>query len=185
LGTISAVKWRIIQLGVFLLVGAVVNVAVAWGCLNAGMYAAPRWVSESRAQVLLDSFGVARPEHISVSTEGQAAGSWTAIIAYGPRTEVGTYVELRRSGWPTWSFQSMRTPPLFRISSEELLHPIWPGFAINTVFYAAICWLLFAAPFAVRRRRRIKRGLCQSCAYPVGTSDVCTECGRPIQPRIA
>jgi hypothetical protein len=60
------------------------------------------------------------------------------------------------------------------------LRPLWPGFAINTLFYAAILWLLFAAPFALRRRRRIARGLCPACAYPVGVSPVCTECGRPV-----
>jgi len=61
------------------------------------------------------------------------------------------------------------------------LQPIWPGFAINTLLYAAILWLLFAAPFALRRRSRIKRGLCPACAYPVGKSDVCTECGTPVK----
>ena len=69
---------------------------------------------------------------------------------------------------------------------------LWPGFAINTVFYAVILWLLFAAPFALRRRRRIKRGLCPKCAYdlrgsrrgphpnplPEGEGEtVCPECG--------
>ncbi|MCI0362376.1 MAG: hypothetical protein L0219_00750 [Phycisphaerales bacterium] len=61
--------------------------------------------------------------------------------------------------------------------------PIWPGFAINTIFYAAILWggwLLFAAPGLVRRRRRIKRGLCPACAYPIGASATCTECGKAI-----
>ena len=60
------------------------------------------------------------------------------------------------------------------------VRPLWPGFAINTLFYAAILWLLFAAPFALRRRRRIKRGLCPKCAYPVGTNARCTECGKPL-----
>jgi hypothetical protein len=63
------------------------------------------------------------------------------------------------------------------------LRPIWPGFAINTLFYSGVLWggwLLLAAPFALRRRRRIKRGLCPACAYPVGGSDVCTECGKPV-----
>jgi hypothetical protein len=57
------------------------------------------------------------------------------------------------------------------------IRPIWPGFAINTIFYAAILWLLFAAPPTIRRWRRIKRGLCPACAYPIGSSDKCTECG--------
>jgi hypothetical protein len=58
--------------------------------------------------------------------------------------------------------------------------PLWPGFAINTMFYAAILWLLFAAPFAVRRRRRIKRGLCVACGYDLKglpTAAQCPECG--------
>jgi hypothetical protein len=56
----------------------------------------------------------------------------------------------------------------------------WPGFAINTIFYAAILWVLFAVPLALRRRRRLKRGQCPACAYPIGTSEVCTECGKSI-----
>jgi len=61
--------------------------------------------------------------------------------------------------------------------------PIWPGFAINTIFYAAIVWIIFVAPFALRRFRRIKRGLCPACAYPIGSSAVCTECGVTVTPR--
>ena len=34
---------------------------------------------------------------------------------------------------------------------------IWPGFAINTIFYAAILWLLVCGPFALRRHIRRKR----------------------------
>jgi len=60
------------------------------------------------------------------------------------------------------------------------LMPLWPGFAINMLFYAAILWGVFAAPFALRRRRRVKRGLCPACAYPIGDSPVCTECGRAV-----
>jgi hypothetical protein len=59
--------------------------------------------------------------------------------------------------------------------------PIWPGFAINTVFYAVILWVVFAAPFALRRRKRMRRGLCPACAYPVGDSEVCTECGAAVR----
>ena len=39
------------------------------------------------------------------------------------------------------------------------------GFAINTIFYAAIVWMLFAVPGAVRRRVRIRCGQCASCGY--------------------
>ncbi len=65
------------------------------------------------------------------------------------------------------------------------LRPLWPGFAINALFYAAILWLAFAAPFALRRRLRIKRGLCPRCAYDLhgsapGSSN-CPECGEPLR----
>jgi hypothetical protein len=77
---------------------------------------------------------------------------------------------------------SLDRPRLLGGSSFRMLawNPLWPGFAINTIFYAAILWMLFAAPFALRRRRRIKRGLCPKCAYPVGARDVCTECGASL-----
>ena len=54
-------------------------------------------------------------------------------------------------------------------------------FAINTVFYGVILWGLFTAPFALRRRRRIKRGLSPQCAYPVGINERCTECGAAVK----
>jgi hypothetical protein len=62
------------------------------------------------------------------------------------------------------------------------LRPIWPGFAINTVFYATILWLLFVGPFALRRWRRMKRGLCPKCGYDLrgsapSDSAMCPECG--------
>jgi hypothetical protein len=57
--------------------------------------------------------------------------------------------------------------------------PLGLGFALNTIFYAAILWLLFAAPGRIRRWRRIARGRCPHCGYPVGASSVCTECGKP------
>jgi len=53
------------------------------------------------------------------------------------------------------------------------------------IFYAAILWLLFAAPFAWRRRRRIKRGLCPACAYDLrgrgSDSKTCPECGKAVK----
>ncbi len=63
------------------------------------------------------------------------------------------------------------------------LRPLWPGFAINTLFYATILWLLIPGPFALRRFLRMRRGLCPKCAYPMGESSVCTECGKPLPTR--
>ena len=59
------------------------------------------------------------------------------------------------------------------------LHPIWPGFLINTIFYAAILWLLALVPFTACRLVRRKRGLCIKCAYDLrgDFSAGCPECG--------
>ena len=61
------------------------------------------------------------------------------------------------------------------------LRPIWPGFAINTVFYAAILWIPFAMTGVVRRRIRAHRGRCTACGYDLrgrGTDQkLCPECG--------
>ena len=56
---------------------------------------------------------------------------------------------------------------------------VWPGFAINTIFYAAILWLLTFGPFIARRYIRHKRGYCIMCGYDLrGTSGGgCPECG--------
>jgi predicted amidophosphoribosyltransferase len=54
---------------------------------------------------------------------------------------------------------------------------------VNVTFYAVLLWLPFFGVGVLRRRRRISRGLCPSCTYPIGTSGVCTECGRELPKR--
>ena len=62
------------------------------------------------------------------------------------------------------------------------LIPVWPGFAVNTLLYAAALWLLCAIPLHVRRRVRMKRGRCPACGYELrgSASDVCSECGAAV-----
>ena len=60
--------------------------------------------------------------------------------------------------------------------------PIWPGFSINTIFYAAIVWMLFVFPLVLRRHVRRKRGQCAACGYSLrkNVSEKCPECGVAI-----
>lgn len=60
------------------------------------------------------------------------------------------------------------------------LLPLLPGLAVNTVLYAVILWLGLAFPFIVRRHRRKRRNLCPCCAYPIGQSATCSECGQAL-----
>ena len=68
------------------------------------------------------------------------------------------------------------------------LLPLWPGFAINTIFYAAILALLFYGPGKVRRFVRVRRYRCPACAYLIapGTcaSGLCSECGAALPKRL-
>jgi hypothetical protein len=59
------------------------------------------------------------------------------------------------------------------------LRPIWTGFAVNTIFYATILWLLTLGPFTARRMIRRKRGRCLKCGYDLrgNLSPGCPECG--------
>ena len=107
-------------------------------------------------------------------------------------------------GWPAHSMRDLVVHPrAHRTASHQCgwrvakaiasdlylpLRPIWPGFAVNTVFYAAVLWFLWMTPFAVRRwwgGRRIRRGLCPKCGYDLRGSpphaDACPECGARLE----
>ncbi len=191
-------KRPLLIIGMFLLLGAVVNVAVAWGCA--------RW---PRSAVYLG------PEDHQVLPSSRDVGWWNRHVLPLFDAEIADLydsrdlgVEMRTffgidsnqrtvcaahvlSGWParsmsgeTWdAFVPGQQPKwsnrraMFVVRAFIPLRPIWPGFAVNSIFYAAILWLLIPGPFVLRRFVRLKRGLCPKCAYPMGESSVCTECG--------
>ncbi len=222
---------------VFLLLGAIVNVAVAWGCTwwppvfhNWDEYAQGLtrhgegfndwFVDVSRVRGWKQVFsrwwttGASTFENADLPQQADAVlPPWASSARPRgndpPDMEVFIIVDAR--GWPALSMKSSyesrqsvlsfaptiarkmavtsgvlmpaeRAKPYTHFGMLRVLpvSPIWPGFAINTLFYGGVLWLLFAAPFAIRRRRRARRRLCPACAYPVGESAVCTECGRPV-----
>jgi len=209
------VKRHLLIVAVLLLAGAVVNVAVAWGC--AILVDASRgfsrdswdWFEGDGWKVGIGGGAGAR---VVVLTREQTSGRtglspreilprWCVSVATPTEDVAQSNSEERRAegrGWPflsMWSETQMlhgnqtqfmivgglRTdlprPERFFTTGVILpLRPIWPGFAVNTIFYATLLWL----PFVLRRLIRVRRGLCPACAYPRGESDVCSECGKAL-----
>jgi hypothetical protein len=224
---------------VWLLLGAILNVAVAWGCALCpydppAFGSSPRefydYLAQDGSRVwLVVRFGYLHvsqrnglqpwlmPPHIDRATYERLLPEWSLFLAGSPvgnqvdahgNTGHMMYYEESAIGWPAFAFQSsgqrIGTGADFRTTGVQLpmwiqkmhlgtahlpVQAIWPGFAINTVFYAAILWLLFAAPFALRKWRRIRRGMCAKCGYDLRGSPhpsplpegegvpVCPECG--------
>jgi hypothetical protein len=82
---------------------------------------------------------------------------------------VNVGVPTQASAWPFGVFELRALP----------FCPLWPGSAINTIFYGAILWLLWITPGKVRRFVRIRQGRCPSCGYQIaeGVGPRCSECG--------
>ena len=193
--------------------GAIVNVAVAWGCA-AYLYHFfdERFLMRAPfPTTVLDSpcgydfkYDGDTPEPYEFGIDGYYLTYTRDVRRYGlPCLAVQSivYGYADRGGWVggwdlPWKqkllrgYPTQRLPQWVRASPHDRLAivPLWPGFAINTIFYAAALWLVFcAAPGFVRRRIGRRRGRCLHCGYDLrgqrpgaeaGASRKCPECGR-------
>ena len=230
-------RW-ITKLVVLLLLGAIVNVAVAWGMrfwsdlhrqgstvvslddVPGELLREIRWTATSElwyARIRLAGTGIEETWFVESSAAGE--------LEYGdPRYSLRPRVSHRRVsawmlegwrqdlwnpdslvevriGWPARTFggRYYSTRSATSQKAEGVIHlpdsliqftrgksrfdlpikPIWSGFAINTIFYAAILWLLSLGPSATRRLIRRKRGRCIKCGYDLrgDLTGGCPECG--------
>ena len=80
---------------------------------------------------------------------------------------------------PRWATRDPLADPL----SFLPLRPIFPGFLLNTLFYAVVVGAILALPLTfipLRRRLRARRGRCPKCNYDLaGLEGPCPECGAP------
>ena len=194
-----------IKLVVFLLLGAVVNVAVAWGIAWRGDPKGYWRITPQEAQgEIINNLGITRDEEYHWGGFNDGVGiSVRSAHAQSRMSEMLGYQQCS-TGWP---LRTVRGAELFVNGDERYewairipvehhpkeyigywghgmgrvlpLRPIWPGFLINTLFYALVLWLLWSTPFAARRLIRKRRGRCVKCGYDLtGTEhEVCPECG--------
>ena len=193
-------KRRLFKLVVFLLLGAVVNVTVAWGC------AARRstWPTY-RGETHLPDKGDLRWWHDN-APDGFAARPAEVAGFYGLGTSTVIMVDRRieastsapsdairyRAGLPMRTFEGSIWVDMNRRRSTMQhavkiwgdrppipLQLLWVGFTINTIFYGVLLWLLMLGLLRARRVRRRKRGLCIKCGYDLrgDFSAGCSECG--------
>jgi hypothetical protein len=198
-------KRRLLTILIFLLAGALLNVAVAWGLamflpLQGGHFhigwvvptTEPVWdlhVESRQGALHIKSTAVmyrdSGPEHHLPAWSRASKAPAEADLDSPPVNE-------QARGWPLlalycWDYHHaeyenaiMLTWPNRPTRRPLPLMPIVPGFVVNTLFYAAVLWLAILGPFALRRFVRVKRGLCPKCAYPMGEAAVCTECGKTL-----
>ncbi len=193
-------KRQIAKLVVLLLLGAIVNVAVAWGCA-ARRSTWPTYRSETH----LPDKGDLRWWHDN-APDGFVAIPAEVTGFYGLGTSVVVMLDRQleastsapsdairyRAGLPMRTFEGSTWVDMKRRRSTIQhavkiwgdrppipLQLLWVGFVINTIFYAAVVWLLMLGPFTARRIVRRRRGRCIRCGYDLrGTEhEACPECG--------
>lgn len=72
------------------------------------------------------------------------------------------------------------------------VHPLWPGFIVNTLFWSSVLFALINTPRwivkAIRNHRRARRGVCLRCGYTLAGLTQCPECGTIVRvpaPRVS
>ena len=60
------------------------------------------------------------------------------------------------------------------------LHPQWPGFLLNTIFYTLILWPISLLPGLYTQIHRKSSKKCPSCGTDIGVDYECDECGQDL-----
>ncbi len=187
------------KLVVFLLLGAIVNVAVAWGCakwsnwLETIIWLETPVTMSSPAAWQLDNVPKSWPDKPAYAATGGNGWKlltdqvWTlddkvfmlSEMRFGVPAKSFAYYRLLAQSSSTYWSEYRYANQRFGGNYPLPLHPIWPGFAIDTIFYAALTWILWSSPFAARRMIRRRRGHCIKCGYDLrgDFSAGCPECG--------
>lgn len=218
-------KSWIVIIPLWLLIGAVVNIGVAWTFA----------ISRERHDAIFDVPGLSIR---NTSTRTDNLLEWPMVVpAHWPAIPTDSYtrhqpgspavhashralqdsatsdysVTVTQSGWPLLSLMRWSTFARHTNNSADEIEfidsrqftipwpdawwgndvlifpgsmrlpvvPIWSGFIVNTLIYAAPIALLWMVPRAVRRFLRRQRGTCTACGYDLAglpAGSICPEC---------
>ena len=137
-------------------------------------------------------YGNPPPPQLSDEEYGDLIPDWSIFAKSDPfakYTNADSFTDVA-AGWPLlglhffgpWSWAELEAGVNWnedRWDFDLPYIPIWPGFAVNTIFYAVILWMLTLGPITARRMIRRKRGHCIKCGYDLrgDFSSGCPECG--------
>lgn len=234
-GTARLAKVVVIA-ALWVVVGAAVNVAVAWICVlcapsvgedlskfegrfpnpdasdgsapwrwEVRLYQAPVFGLSTEHRLKDDGLPGVRRRALMETWTFDTSSGWPCPALGAARMLTGTHFpsekDVTPSDWGVWekgipqpalvsrflaSAEVANLPFLLQEPHTLAVRPLWPGFAINTVVYAALAWGIWCVPGIVRRsvrRRRARRGDCAACGYSLaGIVGKCPECGRGVSP---
>ena len=187
-------KRRLIQVPVIMLLGVIINVAVTvLICILGDFYVDSTELSEAECAQLWKMYAAPDwPKHVIGGERSFGFGGTIASVEF-EEGDSSCSIEEGRIGWPCFAVIAARNEApdgevryygtlAMQIGGLDQIPciPVWPGFAINAIFYGTIMWLPFVILGRIRRWRRVARGRCPNCGYPIGASAVCTECGKAV-----
>jgi hypothetical protein len=196
----------LLKVGLCLLLGAIVNVGVAWSCalfspIRGSMGIARQLFNHHVEHWTTDTTGLRMEAQdssdVSAGTPGTPTGGTVRYRAGLPMRSMtgerdvmnanagaGAGSTLICPAWAKTPLPAKAKDHFVAPASMQRLLPVRPiplGFAVNTGAYASLCaGVLFGASGLrrLRRQRRRARGRCTRCGYQLAGLSTCPECGR-------
>jgi len=128
---------------------------------------------DARGWPMLALWGRIPPARLAAQTGSASAGNTSLTVSGSAALSYGFLVG---ASGPAGGAPTAGQPPL-------LVHPIWPGFAVNSLVFAVVLgglyWALTVPRRFVRELGRMRRGCCVACGYDLGFDFApgCPECG--------
>lgn len=191
----------------WLITGAAITVAVAWGCaawsplggqpnlsdgtVNTWPMSVPAdWPNAPAGQNREQSIGIvaldspAAGEHLDSYWQTVWRAGWPMFALAGAANTVDRMEAGTISALPTPEFVAAIELPFsdWTVSEQRAL-PLMPmpiGFIVDTLFWGAIVAGAMAIFHWHRARRRIARDLCPRCGYALASALRCAECGHEM-----